>query len=75
MSNMQYAVIYEKTRTGYGAHAPDLPGCVAVGGTLAQTKKLMREAIALHLQGMHEDGLPTPRPTTLAEQIEVESAA
>lgn len=41
---MQYAVIFEKTGTGYGAHAPDLPGCIATGRTLAITRKRMREA-------------------------------
>ena len=71
---MQYAVIFEKTRTGYSAHAPDLPGCVAAGPTLAATRKLMREAIALHLAGMKEDGIPAPRPTVVAEQIQVDAA-
>ncbi len=74
MINMQYAVIFEKTRTGYAAHAPDLPGCVAAGPTLAATRKLMREAIALHLAGMKEDGIPAPRPTVVAEQIQVDAA-
>ena len=53
---MTYAVIYAKTRTGYSAHVPDLPGCIAAGGTLAETKRLMREAIALGRAGMRESG-------------------
>jgi predicted RNase H-like HicB family nuclease len=56
--NHIYAVMFEKTKTGYGAWAPDLPGCVATGRTLAITRKLMREAIALHLARMKEDGIP-----------------
>ena len=58
---MKYAVIFEKSRTGYGAYVPDLPGCVAVGKTLKETQRLIREAIELHLQGMREDGDPDTR--------------
>jgi predicted RNase H-like HicB family nuclease len=75
MRTVQYAVIYAKTGTGYSAHVPDLPGCIATGSTLAATQKRMREALALHLRGMREDGIPIPRPTTLAEQVDVNDAA
>jgi len=68
---MKYAVLYEKTSTGYSAHAPDLPGCIATGRTLAQTEKRMREAIEMHLDGMREDGDPIPMPTTIAKEITV----
>jgi predicted RNase H-like HicB family nuclease len=71
---MQYTVIFEKTGTGYGAHVPDLPGCIATGKTLAITRKRMREAIAMHLEGMKEDGLPIPKPTIIAEQVQVDAA-
>ena len=71
---MQYAVIFEKTRTGFGAHAPDLPGCIATGRTLAITRKRMREAMAMHLEGMKEDGLRIPKPTVVAEQVQVDAA-
>ena len=74
MTNMRYTVLFEKTSTGYSAHAPDLPGCVAAGPTLAATRKLMRDAIALHLAGMKEDGIPAPRPTTIAEEVQVDAA-
>lgn len=75
MNTMEYAVIFAKTGTGYSAHVPDLPGCIATGRTLATTRKRMREALALHLKGMREDGTPIPRPTTLAEQVDVGDAA
>ncbi len=75
MSTVEYAVIYARTRTGYSAHVPDLPGCIATGRTLAITKRRMREAIAIHIQGLKEDGLRIPRPATLAEQVEVSDAA
>ncbi|MBL8294471.1 MAG: type II toxin-antitoxin system HicB family antitoxin [Bryobacterales bacterium] len=57
---MRYAVIYERTATGYSAYVPDLPGCVAAGETLEQTEALMRGAIELHLAGMVEDGESVP---------------
>ena len=68
---MRYAVLYEKTSTGYSAHVPDLPGCIAAGKTLEETERLMREAIELHLKGMREDGDPVPRPTCIAGEVTV----
>lgn len=62
-----YVMVFEKSRTGYSAHVPDLPGCVAAGHTLEQTQKLMREAIASHRQGMRQAGQRVPRPRSLAE--------
>jgi len=66
---MKYAVLFEKTDTGYSAHVPDLPGCVAAGATLEETAELMREAIQMHLAGMREDGEPIPEPHTIADYI------
>ena len=71
---MRYAVIYEKTDTGYSAYVPDLPGCIAAGDTLEQTSQLMLEAIEFHLAGMREDGDAIPEPTTVAAMVPVGSA-
>lgn len=68
---MKYAVIYEKTLTGYSAYVPDLPGCVAAAGTFSETAELIRVAIELHLETMREDGDPIPAPTTVAEYVAV----
>ncbi len=68
---MKYAVLYERTSTGYSAHVPDLPGCVGAGPTLDETRSLMREAIQGHLECMREFGYSIPEPTTLAEELEV----
>jgi predicted RNase H-like HicB family nuclease len=67
---MKYAVIIEKGDTSYGASVPDLPGCIAVGETLEEVQRLIREAITFHIEGLREEGLPIPEPTTLAEYIE-----
>ncbi len=69
-----YAAIYARTGTGYSAHIPDLPGCIATGQTLEQTKQRMAEAVMLHIQGMLEDGDPIPASTTIVDSVEVNAA-
>jgi predicted RNase H-like HicB family nuclease len=64
---MKYLVIYERTATGYSAYAPDLPGCITTGPTLAETERLMKEAIEFHLEGLREDGLPIAEPNSGAQ--------
>jgi len=68
---MKYTVIYEKSATGYGVYVPDLPGCVATGKTKAQVRKLIREAIELHIESLKRHGDPVPEPTTVADSITV----
>lgn len=68
---MQYTILIEKGETSYGAYIPDLPGCVAVGETVEEVRALIYEAIEFHLEGMREEGLPIPEPTTHAEYVEV----
>ena len=70
----RYLVVIERSATGFGAWVPDLPGCVAVGDTLDETVQLMRGAIQFHLDGMREDGLPIPEPSSVSTVIEVEAA-
>ncbi len=72
---MQYAIIIEKSGTGFGAFVPDLPGCVAVGETEDEVRQLIREAIEFHLDGLREDGEPIPPPTARVEYVDVQSAA
>jgi predicted RNase H-like HicB family nuclease len=64
MKRMQYLVrINRDTRSDWGASVPDLPGCVATGKTLDSTLRRIEQAIALHVQGLREDGMPVPRPS------------
>ena len=67
----EYLVIIEKAENNYSAYSPDLPGCVATGGTKEETLRNMREAIAMHLSGLKEDGLPVPPPSSSAEYLAV----
>lgn len=68
---MRYAIVIEKAEGNYSAYVPDLPGCVATGDTVAAVGASMREAIAFHLRGMREDGLPIPLPASLVGYVEV----
>ena len=70
---MKYAVIIEKGDTSYGASVPDLPGCVAVGETVDEVQRLIKEAIAFHIEGLKAEGMPIPEPTMLAEYVEAEA--
>jgi predicted RNase H-like HicB family nuclease len=67
-----YAVIYERTERNWGAYVPDLPGCVATGQTRADVERRIRSAIELHLEGMREDGLAPPAPTTTSGYVDVQ---
>jgi predicted RNase H-like HicB family nuclease len=69
---MPYAVIIEKAARNYSAYVPDVPGCVATGKTVAQTLSNLREALAMHFEGMQEDGETPPDPTTLCDYIDVD---
>jgi predicted RNase H-like HicB family nuclease len=70
---MRYAVVIEKVLgSNYSAYVPDLPGCVAAADT-QETKRLMKEAVEIHLEGMREDGLQIPEAST--EVAVVEAAA
>jgi len=69
----RYAIVIEKTATNYGGYVPDLPGCVATGATIEETERLLHEAIALHIAGMREDGLPIPEPSSVVEYMDFEA--
>ncbi len=59
----KFLVVYEKSTSGFGAYAPDLPGCVATGRTMETTRRRMAKAIEMHLAAMREDGDPIPEPS------------
>ena len=71
---MRYLVIVEKGPNSFGAHVPDLPGCVAVGETREEVLALIREAIELHLEDLKQGGRPIPAPASTGEVVEIEAA-
>jgi predicted RNase H-like HicB family nuclease len=70
----KYAVVFERAVHNWGAYVPDLPGCVATGPTLEETRRLIAEAIEFHIEGMRLHGEPVPEPTTVAETVEIRAA-
>jgi len=68
---MRYAIVIEKAAGNYSAYVPDLPGCVSTGGTISEVESEIREAIAFHLDGMREDGLAIPAPTSQVEYVDI----
>ena len=71
---MKYVVVIEKGDTGYGAHVPDLQGCVAVGDTKEKVLELIKGAIEFDIEGLKADGEPVPSPTSDIEFVEVAAA-
>jgi predicted RNase H-like HicB family nuclease len=71
---MKYAVIVEEGDTSFGAHVPDLPGCVAVAETRQEVLELIQEAIEFHLEGLRQDGQPLPPPSSSVEYVEIRAA-
>jgi predicted RNase H-like HicB family nuclease len=69
----RYAVVIEDAGTNLAAYVPDLPGCVATGDSREEVEQLIREAILLHLEGIVEDGLPIPEPSSRVEYVEVDA--
>ena len=41
---MKYLIVYEKSNTGWGAYAPDLPGLGAAGKTLDEVDVYKRQS-------------------------------
>ncbi len=71
MNPMRYAIVIEQSENNFGAWVPDLPGCVATGKSVEVVQRRIREAIALHLAGMREDGDSIPSPTVRVEYVDV----
>jgi len=71
---MRYAIIIEQAEGNYSAYVPDLPGCITTGASLDEIERNIREAIEFHLDGLREDGLAIPIPSTVVEYCELAAA-
>ena len=74
---MEYLVVIEPAEdgSGYGAFVPDLPGCVATGGTRAEAHERIGYSIPLHLESRKAHGEPVPPPRATAERVRIEPHA
>jgi predicted RNase H-like HicB family nuclease len=60
----EYAIIIEKSRTGWSAYVPDLPGLAAAASTYEETERLIKTGIVLHIECLRDTGNAVPEPTT-----------
>lgn len=60
-------LIHKDADSDYGVSFPDFPGCVSAGETLDEARAGAEEALALHIEGMLEDGDAIPEPTSLED--------
>ncbi len=65
----KYLVVYEKTKTGYSAYAPDLPGVIATGKTKAIVDKNIFDAIQFHLEGLKIEKMSIPKANAESEMF------
>ena len=71
---MRYLVVIEKSDNSWGAHVPDLPGCVAVAESREEVEQLIKEAIDLHLDDLKESAQPIPAPASDSTFVETNVA-
>lgn len=65
MRRQYIALIHKEDGSDYGVSFPDLPGCVTAGKDLDEARAFAEEALALHLEGLAEDGEALPEPSSL----------
>ena len=71
---MKYLVVIEEGESSWGAHVPDLPGCVAVGESKDEVVKLIQEAIDLHIEDLRGSAQPIPAPASDSTFVETNVA-
>jgi predicted RNase H-like HicB family nuclease len=67
---MDYVVVIEKAADGtFSAYLPDLPGCVATGENVDEVRKLIDEAVSLHIDSLREHGEAVPPPSATTHVV------
>ena len=59
------ALIHKDADSDFGVSFPDLPGCITAGTSIDEAKSMAIDALALHVEGMMEDGEALPEPSSL----------
>jgi len=67
----EYTVIYERAEGNWAAYSPDVPGCMATGKTREEVERNFKEALAFHIEGLKEEGLPIPEPTSEVGHVRI----
>jgi len=60
-------LIHKDADSDFGVSFPDFPGVITAGTTLDDARAMAEEALALHIEGMVEDGEAVPEPSALEE--------
>ena len=60
-------LIHKDADSDFGVSFPDLPGVVTAGTSLDDARAMAEEALALHIEGLIEDGEAVPEPSTLED--------
>lgn len=68
---MKYLVIIEKINNNYSVYLPDISGCITTGKTIEETKSNITEALLIHLDGLKNNGLPSPEARAKVDYIAV----
>lgn len=58
------ALLRKELRSDYGVDFPDFRGCVTVGRSMEEARRVAAEALAFHVEGMRQDGVPIPPPSS-----------
>ena len=67
----RFLIIIEKTKRGFSAYSPDVPGCIATAKTKSAVEKRIGEAIEFHIKGLREEGYPIPKPNSYSSFVDV----
>jgi predicted RNase H-like HicB family nuclease len=67
----EYAIVIEDAGGNYSAYVPDLPGCVSTGSSINEVTSNIRDAIALHIESLRENGEAVPPSTSLAGTVQI----
>jgi predicted RNase H-like HicB family nuclease len=70
---VKYLIVIEKGPASFGAYVPDLPGCVAVAKNRRQVRRLIEEAIRLHVEDIRSRGERVPKPSAASDFVELKS--
>lgn len=67
----RFLIVIERTKTGYSAFSPDVPGCIATARTKKAVQNRIRQAIQFHLEGLREEGEELPKPSSSSVYVDV----
>ena len=63
---MRQVILFRDESGGWVAECPSLPGCISQGDSREEAITNIREAVALYIEVLREDGQPIPDDTSEA---------